>query len=365
MRHRLATLALIATLAAAPAYPQKRSQAAQASADSPRHDTDVLTEVYHALGSDHALQGKGNNIQAEVHKGAVKLTGTVPSEAAKELADNDLLDIEGVRTVLNNLTIADSAATPTPTSAAPTTPAATFSVPAPAASSMTARVPGDRVQQRQLTSPAMMTVRVDEEITTKTAKVGDTFRGEVLSTVYQNGVALIPAHTPVTGRVVTAKPAGRLTGYAELTLELVAMRLAVPNAGDQTVSISTAPLSSRANGRGANTAGKTVGGAGPGAVIGALAGGGTGAAVGAASGGALGAGANALIPASRSSSSRKRCSSSQPPSLSRSGFYPATARSCLLKLRRGWIRWIGAARGQPTRNQRSEAGTGGRCHVRR
>jgi len=53
-------------------------------------------------------------------------------------------------------------------------------------------------------------------------------------------------------------------------------------------------LSSKAAGRGTNTAAKAGGGAALGAVVGALAGGGAGAGIGAASGGALGLGANLL-----------------------------------------------------------------------
>jgi hypothetical protein len=56
----------------------------------------------------------------------------------------------------------------------------------------------------------------------------------------------------------------------------------------------TQQLSSKASGRGVNTAEKTGGGAALGALIGGVAGGGLGAGIGALSGGALGAGSNGL-----------------------------------------------------------------------
>ncbi len=109
----------------------------------------------------------------------------------------------------------------------------------------------------------------------------------------QQGYIVIPAGTPVTGRVVEAKAAGHFTGMAELSLELTSVHLNTPH-GPQEVSVLTTPLSSKTVGRGTNTAEKTGGGAAVGAIIGALAGGGSGTAIGAVSGGALGAGTNAV-----------------------------------------------------------------------
>jgi len=129
-----------------------------------------------------------------------------------------------------------------------------------------------------------------EEVSSKTAKAGDTFHGTIATNVFRNGVVLFPTGAQVTGRVVEAKPAGHLVGSALLTIELVSVRL--PNAQD--FAVTTEALSNRAAGRGGNTAAKAGGGAALGAIIGAVAGGGTGAAIGAVSGGALGTGANGV-----------------------------------------------------------------------
>ena len=100
----------------------------------------------------------------------------------------------------------------------------------------------------------------------------------------------------MTGRVVEARAAGRLSGAAVLTIELVSLKLATPDGQQQIIAIVTKLLSSKNGGNGTGTAAKTAGGAGLGAVIGALAGGGAGAGVGAAGGGAVELDASGLTP---------------------------------------------------------------------
>jgi hypothetical protein len=90
-----------------------------------------------------------------------------------------------------------------------------------------------------------------------------------------------------------AKAAGHFSGAADLSIELVSIRLQGAN-GPQDVSLLTQPLSNKAQGRGTNTAEKAGGGAALGAIIGGIAGGGAGAEIGALSGGVLGGGSNAL-----------------------------------------------------------------------
>ncbi len=137
-------------------------------------------------------------------------------------------------------------------------------------------------------------VRLNGEIDTKIAAAGDSFTGATAANVGHAGITVIPSGTPVTGRVIEAKSAGRLSGAAVLSIELVSLKL--PHEGQlQDISIVTKPLSSKDKGNGTGTAAKTGGGAGLGAVIGAVAGGGRGAGIGAA-GGAVGLGASALTP---------------------------------------------------------------------
>jgi hypothetical protein len=129
---------------------------------------------------------------------------------------------------------------------------------------------------------------------TKTAKPGDQFHGTLAAAVSIGNMVAIPAGSSVLGRVVSAKTPGHFVSAAELSLELMSVRLSEPNGRGEDVGIITDYLSSEGKGRGANTIAKTGGGAAAGAIIGALAGGGTGAAVGAAAGGGLGIRSNAI-----------------------------------------------------------------------
>ncbi len=251
----------------------------QTKASSTRTDASIEAEVRGILYNDSALQEKGDAVVANVKGGIVTLSGKVTSEAARVLASRDIAEVHGIKTVLNDLTVTSAAATP---ATAPATP-----VPV---------VQADRTKLLELPAHTQIPVRLQEEVDTKTAKEGDTFHATVAANVFHNGYPLIPVETPVMGRVVEAKPAGRLVGFALLSVELVSVRLPVPGGSDQDMSIVTQQVSSRNNGRGAGTAAAGAGGAGLGGLIGALGGGGKGAAIGATSGAALGVGARALTP---------------------------------------------------------------------
>jgi hypothetical protein len=204
----------------------------------------------------------------------------VSSQAAKVLASTEVQNIDGIRTVVNNLNVVGG-------SPRPINPAA----PGTAASPIQAGFTGTKT----LTIPAgtNLAVRVTDEINTKTAKANDSFHGTLISSLRENGYEAMPAGTPVLGRVIEAKSAGHFTGTAVLSVELISVKIGTP-AGPQNIAVATQELSSKAAARGANTAGKASGGAALGAIIGAVAGGGRGAAIGAVSGGALGAGSNAV-----------------------------------------------------------------------
>jgi len=104
-------------------------------------------------------------------------------------------------------------------------------------------------------------IRLSGEIDTKTAAAGDSFTGTTAATVSHAGAVIIPTGTPVTGRVIEAKSAGRLTGAAVLSIELVSLKLPAPGGQPQHVSIVSKPLSSKSQDNGTGTATKTAGGA--------------------------------------------------------------------------------------------------------
>ncbi len=104
--------------------------------------------------------------------------------------------------------------------------------------------------EKVLTLPtgATIPIHLSSAIDTKIAKAGDSFEGRVAANVYAGGFVALPIGTPVIGRVVTAKAAGRLGNAAVLSLELVSVQ---PNG--QTVGIATRQLSGN-NGRGSSSA---------------------------------------------------------------------------------------------------------------
>ncbi len=228
----LRTLTLIAALSATSAFGQTRTQQA------------VLIDVRNVFFQQPVF--KGMAIEPSLRNGVVTLSGTVSSEAARELASDKVGEIVGVRTVLNNLVIVEPGSRP----AASTAPAPTSASPAASA---------DQVKVLTLTPPATIPVRIREELNTHTAKPGDTFHGLTATAVYQSGVVLIPARTPVMGRVVTSKAARPFVGYARLSLELTAIRLPVPQVGDKTLKLATLPLNSQDAPRNTNSSGGIFG----------------------------------------------------------------------------------------------------------
>ncbi len=253
-------------------------------------DHQILIHVSRTLATEPAFNGM--TIIPSVSHGVVTLTGSVTSYAAKVLASNEIANIQGVRTVLNNLSVepSDSAGPPQaqPSATDQSTP------PPPPAQDENSTPSGDPfASMRSLNVPAgtVLPVRLVEQINTKDAKANDPFHATLLADITHKGYVLIPRGTVFVGRVISAQPAGRFAGHAELSLELLSFTLNTPQ-GQQQMGLITDPLSSEGKGRGKNTAVKAGGGAAFGAIIGALAGGGEGAAIGALSGGALGAGTN-------------------------------------------------------------------------
>ena len=111
----------------------------------------------------------------------------------------------------------------------------TFHAPAPVA-----KAPAGPTGPQVVTVAAgsMLPIRLTEELDTKTAKANDAFHGTLATALTQNGLVLLPAGTPVTGRVIDAKAAGHFSGSAELAIELVSVR-APDGAVGQDVTVLT------------------------------------------------------------------------------------------------------------------------------
>ena len=154
---------------------------------------------------------------------------------------------------------------------------------------------------RYYTLPTDTTIRVrmDSELSSRTARVGDTFSTTVTEAVYAGGTEVIPQGSKVWGRVSTVRRSGRRTP-GSISVRFFSVEL--PTRAKYTINGSLATLQtddvradneSTVEGR-SNRKRDAVfigGGAATGAIIGAIAGGGKGAAIGTILGGALGTGA--------------------------------------------------------------------------
>ena len=137
-------------------------------------------------------------------------------------------------------------------------------------------------ESNMVTVPAgtRLLVRMVDSIDSSKQQPGYRFTANLETNLQAQDEVVAPAGTKVYGRLQNAKSAGRMSGGAELTLELTDIVI-----NGTAYPLLTSDYEVRSQGKGGSTAKKVVGGAGLGALIGGLAGGGKGAAIG------LGAGA--------------------------------------------------------------------------
>ena len=130
---------------------------------------------------------------------------------------------------------------------------------------------------------AKIPVVTDQSVSSKTAKVGQTISGTVAQDVTVGGKVVIPKGSAAKLTVSSVQASGRLSTPAKLYL-----RLRTVTVGGKTYTFATNSAGRTEKGKGKRDAGFIGGGAGGGAIIGALAGGGKGAAIGAAAGAGAG-----------------------------------------------------------------------------
>jgi hypothetical protein len=196
--------------------------------------------------------------------------------------DYDILSIQQVQfgdntttTPANNVTSTTPPATTTPQLRAP-------------ADRPPAQPPSSVAANTAYTIPTgtKLLISTVDPINSETNRVGDTFVAVLDEPLMYNGVQVAPKGADIRGRIANANEAGRVTGAAQLGLELTQIYVnGIPYA------VTTSEYSEAGESRTGQTARRAGVGAGVGAVIGAIAGGGKGAAIGAG----VGAGAGTAV----------------------------------------------------------------------
>jgi hypothetical protein len=166
----------------------------------------------------------------------------------------------------------------TPTSAAPVAAAE----PAPTAPEALP-VPPPPPEPIVIPSGTVLTVRLQQALSSKTNTEGDPFNATLAKPLTVNGKTAVGAGSSVSGTVTEAHKAGRFKGGATLDIALNSLMI-----GAKAYRLTTMTMTQTSKGKGKRTVAMTGGGAGGGALIGGLAGGGKGAGIGALVGGAAG-----------------------------------------------------------------------------
>lgn len=301
-----------------------------------RSDSQIQADVQNKINGDNNVP---NKVAIDSKNGVVTLSGNVANDMARNAAANDAAQVDGVKTVVNNLQVAPVAAfnsepQPATTSNEPPQtqqPRASAAHPrrrpSPAhdnggdsglrttvpstndtsasnnnsgAGNTNSNTSAGNYDQGRNTAPAApskitvpagtgLTIRLNEELNSEKAQVGDVFHGSISSPVTIDNETVIPTSADVEGRVVEVKSAGRFAGQSVLTIELTRLMMS-----GKSYNLQTDRWSKSGSGRGKSTAAKVGGGAAVGAILGGIFGGGKGAAIGAAAGAGAGTGVSAI-----------------------------------------------------------------------
>lgn len=282
-----------------------------------RGDAQVASDVQSKIFSDPNVQSRQINVQSA--NGVVTLSGNVNSEAERTAAAQDAAAVDGVKTVVNNLTTQAAQMQPEEQAqeeqpATETKPAtkpamrehrpsarressyasnssqsnmASMPATSPSSNTAVAAAPPPPPQPKKVSVPAgtQLSIRLIDSIDSEKNQVGDQFRATLNAPVVIEDEVVVPQDADVQGRVVDVKSAGRYAGSASLVLELTTLSF-----NGKTYNLSTNQWTRETKGRGKSTAGKIGGGAALGAIIGGIAGGGKGAAIGTIAGAGAGTG---------------------------------------------------------------------------
>ncbi|MFI5113360.1 MAG: BON domain-containing protein [Terriglobales bacterium] len=301
-----------------------------------RSDAQMIGEVVTRINSDPQISEKHISVMSS--NGVVTLSGSAASEEERAQAANDAAQVEGVKTVVNNLLIAappslQASALPPDLQEQPAAKAraharatkkpsayrenrykneakgrssdmpivssgpATYNASTAAMAPMpTSNVTAPAVPQPPppptpitIESGTMFNIRMIDPVDTGKNHPGDSFRATLDSPITIGDKVVIPEGADVVGRIAELKDAGRFAGQPQVALELASLSV-----NGRKYTLHTNQYTRQGTSRGASTAKKVGAGAAIGTVIGAIAGGGKGAAIGAATGAGVGGGAQAV-----------------------------------------------------------------------
>ena len=162
---------------------------------------------------------------------------------------------------------------------------------APARSSSSSAAPSQPSAPPPVTIPAGTEIHatLDAAVSSRTNQAGDTFEATLTEPVVVQGQTVVPSHARARGVVVEARPSGRLSKPALLSLDLSAIQV-----NGAWLDIHTSDLTMEGKSHKKRDVVAVGGGSALGAIIGGLAGGGKGAAIGALAGGGAGTAGAAL-----------------------------------------------------------------------
>jgi hypothetical protein len=308
-------------------------------------DARISSEIQGKFSQDSGLSSKQLTVQSS--DGVVTLAGTVENDAQREAASRHAASVAGVKTVVNNLKVADgstvAASAPPPPISAPAsnapppdklkagitkkavkvsaakdsnpdqnpaqdqdsgaganqitaTSTPTTDAPAPTPPASADNAAAQPPPPAALATPKKLiidpgtpvAVRLIDPIDSEKNQSGDTFHATLNAALSSDGEEAVPAGVELTGHLVDVKSAGKFAGQSVVVLQLDSL-----SSGGKTYSLVTDQCRKEGKSRGKNTAEKVGGGAILGGIIGAIAGGGKGAAIGTAAGAGVGGGAQA------------------------------------------------------------------------
>lgn len=283
------------------------------------NDAQVAGNVQSKIYADPNVQSRQITVQSA--NGIVTLSGYANTDAERATAAGDAAQVEGVKTVVNNLEVSAPAQAAAPAPAVEPTaqqeepppapvrrravrpkrraPAADTesasntmamnSAPAPVSSEPTTPPPPPPPKPVVVPSGTNIAIRLIDPIDSEKNQTGQSFRATLDSPLAdENGNVVVPAGFDVTGRLDEVKSAGRFAGQSDIIMSLT--QLSVKG---RSYALQTNQYSRKGSSRGKATAAKVGGGAAVGAILGGLLGGGKGAAIGATVGAGAGTGVSA------------------------------------------------------------------------